>query len=79
MADFLELGELMMRDALMRRESCGGHFRDESQTEEGEARRDDENFSFAAAWEYTGEGAAPQLHKEELNFEYCKPSQRSYK
>ena len=78
-ADFLELGELMMRDALMRRESCGGHFREESQTEEGEARRDDQNYSFVGAWEYKGEDAQPELHREELSFEDCKPSQRSYK
>jgi len=78
-ADFLELAELMAIDALQRRESCGGHFREESQTEDNEAKRDDENFSYVAAWEFTGVGADPQLHKEELNFEYCKPSQRSYK
>ncbi|MFC5948350.1 fumarate reductase/succinate dehydrogenase flavoprotein subunit [Pseudonocardia lutea] len=78
-ADFLELAELMCLDALHRRESCGGHFRAESQTEDGEAQRDDENFSYAAAWEYTGRGAAPVLHKEELEFEYVHPTQRSYK
>ncbi|MFR9804388.1 fumarate reductase/succinate dehydrogenase flavoprotein subunit [Pseudonocardia sp. RS010] len=78
-ADFLELGELMCLDALHRRESCGGHFRGESQTEDGEAQRDDENFSYAAAWEYTGRGSAPVLHKEELQFEYVHPTQRSYK
>ena len=78
-ADFLELGELMCLDALHRTESCGGHFRAESQTEEGEARRDDENFSYVAAWEYTGQGQAPVLHKEDLVFEYVTPSQRSYK
>ncbi|GAA4706683.1 fumarate reductase/succinate dehydrogenase flavoprotein subunit [Pseudonocardia yuanmonensis] len=78
-ADFLELGELMCLDALHRRESCGGHFRGESQTEDGEAQRDDENFSYAAAWEYTGRGSAPVLHKEELEFEYVHPTQRSYK
>ena len=78
-ADFLELGELLCRDALQRTESCGGHFREESQTEDGEAKRDDENFSYAAAWEYTGELAKPELHKEPLVFEYVKPSQRSYK
>ncbi|ROO82857.1 succinate dehydrogenase subunit A [Actinocorallia herbida] len=77
-ADFLELGELMCIDALHRTESCGGHFRAESQDEEGEAKRDDENFSYAAAWEWTG-GAKPVLHKEELVFEYVKPSTRSYK
>ncbi|NMH96011.1 fumarate reductase/succinate dehydrogenase flavoprotein subunit [Pseudonocardia acidicola] len=78
-ADFLELGELMCLDALHRTESCGGHFRGESQTEDGEAARDDENFSYAAAWEYTGRGEAPVLHKEDLTFEYVTPSQRSYK
>ena len=78
-ADFLELGELMCRDALMREESCGGHFRSEHQTEEGEAKRDDERFQFVGAWQYAGEGQAPILHKESLEFEYVKPSQRSYK
>ena len=78
-ADFLELGELMCLDALVRRESCGGHFRGENQTEDGEAQRDDENFSFTSAWEYTGRGQAPVLHKEELTFEYVHPTQRSYK
>jgi succinate dehydrogenase / fumarate reductase flavoprotein subunit len=78
-ADFLELGELLCRDALHRTESCGGHFREESQTEEGEAKRDDENFSYVAAWEWKGEGSAPALHKEPLNFDYVHPSQRSYK
>ena len=78
-ADFMELGELMARDALQREESCGGHFREEYQTEEGEAKRDDENFSFAAAWEYQGEGALPTMNKEPLTFEYVAPSQSSYK
>jgi succinate dehydrogenase / fumarate reductase flavoprotein subunit len=77
--DFLELGELMCRDALYREESAGGHFREEHQTEEGEARRDDEDFSHVAAWEFTGTGSEPRLHKEELEFEHVKPSQRSYK
>ncbi len=77
--DFLELGELMAVDALHRNESCGGHFRVEYQTEEGEAKRDDRNFCYVAAWEYTGEKKAPKLHKEPLKFEYVKPSQRSYK
>ncbi|MCC3763213.1 fumarate reductase/succinate dehydrogenase flavoprotein subunit [Glycomyces sp. TRM65418] len=76
-ADFFELGELMCIDALHRTESCGGHFRAESQTEDGEAKRDDEHFSYVAAWEY-GEDA-PVLHKEALEFEYVKPTQRSYK
>jgi succinate dehydrogenase / fumarate reductase, flavoprotein subunit len=78
-ADFLELGELMCRDALHRTESCGGHFREESQTPEGEAKRDDENFTYVAAWQWRGEGSEPALHKEPLTFDYVKPSQRSYK
>ncbi|MBI4751382.1 MAG: fumarate reductase/succinate dehydrogenase flavoprotein subunit [Acidobacteria bacterium] len=78
-ADFIELGELLCRDALNRNESCGGHFRVEYQTEEGEAMRNDEEYSYAAAWEYAGENKAPILHKEPLVFEYVKPSQRSYK
>ena len=78
-ADFLELGELMCRDALERRESCGGHFREEYQTPEGEALRDDDNFSHVAAWEYKGDGAAPVRHEEPLAFEYVHLTQRSYK
>ncbi|MCC5929800.1 MAG: fumarate reductase/succinate dehydrogenase flavoprotein subunit [Cyclobacteriaceae bacterium] len=78
-ADFMELGELMVDDALMREESCGGHFREEHQTEEGEAKRDDENFAFVAAWEYKGENKPAELHKEELVFENVKLTQRSYK
>ncbi len=78
-ADFLELGELLCRDALHREESCGGHFREEYQTSEGEALRDDDNFRYAAAWEWTGEGNAPTLHKEELEFESVHLAQRSYK
>jgi succinate dehydrogenase / fumarate reductase, flavoprotein subunit len=78
-ADFLEFGELMVRDALHRNESCGGHFREEYQTEEGEAKRDDEHFSYVAAWEFTGVGVEPTLHKEPLEFEYAHPSTRSYK
>ena len=78
-ADYLELGELMAADALNRNESGGGHFREESQTEEGEALRDDDNFAYVAAWEYTGDEQKPQMHKEELNFEYVELSQRSYK
>jgi succinate dehydrogenase / fumarate reductase flavoprotein subunit len=78
-ADFLELGELMCIDALHRTESCGGHFRVESQTPDGEALRDDAHFSYAAAWEYAGEGKAPVLNKEPLTFETVQPSQRSYK
>ena len=77
-ADFIELGELMCKDALDRNESCGGHFREESQTEEGEAKRDDENYAYVAAWEYKGESDWV-LHKEQLNFEIAKPTQRSYK
>jgi succinate dehydrogenase / fumarate reductase flavoprotein subunit len=78
-ADFLEFAELMCIDALNRTESCGGHFRLESQTPDGEAKRDDENFTYVAAWEYTGAGQSPALHKEPLTFEYVHPSQRSYK
>lgn len=77
-ADFMELGELMCKDALMRRESCGGHFREESQTEEGEAMRNDDEFAFVAAWEFKGESNW-EMHKEDLNFEIVKPTQRSYK
>jgi len=77
-ADFIELGELMCVDALQRNESCGGHFREESQTEDGEARRDDENFSYVSAWEFKGESNW-LLNKELLDFEIVKPSQRSYK
>ena len=77
--DFLELGELMARDALHRRESCGGHFRVESQTPEGEAMRIDEEFTYAAAWEYKGSNAEPTMHKENLVFENIKLAQRSYK
>ncbi len=77
-ADFLELGELMCKDALHRNESCGGHFREEYQTEDGEARRDDANFTYAAAWEFKNVGEW-ELNKEELNFEVVHPTQRSYK
>jgi succinate dehydrogenase / fumarate reductase flavoprotein subunit len=78
-ADFLEFGELMCLDALQRNESCGGHFREEFQTPEGEAQRDDKNYSYVAAWEYAGADKAPILNKEPLEFEYVHPSQRSYK
>ena len=78
-ADFLELGELMCIDALHREESCGGHFREESQTPDGEALRDDSRFAYVAAWEYAGEGKAPVLNKEPLTFENIALSQRSYK
>jgi succinate dehydrogenase / fumarate reductase flavoprotein subunit len=77
--DFMELAELMCLDALHRTESCGGHFREESQTEEGEALRDDENFTYVAAWQYDGDGKPPLLNKEPLAFEYVALSQRSYK
>ncbi|MEU4210558.1 fumarate reductase/succinate dehydrogenase flavoprotein subunit [Streptomyces sp. NPDC026206] len=76
--DYLELAELMCLDALHRTESCGGHFREESRTPDGEAARKDEEFAYAAAWEFTGTGSAPVLHKEDLNFEYVHPTQRSY-
>jgi succinate dehydrogenase / fumarate reductase flavoprotein subunit len=78
-ADYLEFAELLAIDALDRTESCGAHFREESQTAEGEALRDDEHFSYVGAWEFKGVGKAPELHKEPLEFEYVKPSQRSYK
>ena len=78
-ADYLEFAELLCYDALMREESCGGHFREEYQTEDGEALRDDENFSFVAAWEYRGAGELPILHKEPLVYEEVKMTQRSYK
>ena len=77
--DFIEIGELMARDALNREESCGGHFREEHQTEEGEAKRDDENFSYVACWKYAGEGEEPELLKEDLNYQYIKVQQRNYK
>ena len=76
-ADFLEFGELMCRDALDRNESCGGHFREEYQTPEGEALRNDQDYSYVAAWQY--ENGKHSLVKENLEFEYVKPSQRSYK
>ncbi len=79
-ADYLELGELMARDALVREESCGGHFREEYQTPEGgEALRDDKMFTFVSAWEYTGENQEPKLNKEPLNFEFVEVKQRNYK
>jgi succinate dehydrogenase / fumarate reductase, flavoprotein subunit len=78
-ADYLEFAEVLTLDALHRAESCGGHFREESQTPDGEALRDDANFSYVAAWEFRGVGKEPVLHKEPLVFEYVKPSQRSYK
>jgi len=78
-ADFLELAELMCLDALKREESCGGHFREEYQTEEGEAKRDDDRFQYVAAWKYTGDLSKPELNKEPLGFDYVHPAQRSYK
>ncbi|HMX41313.1 MAG TPA: succinate dehydrogenase (quinone) flavoprotein subunit, partial [Saprospiraceae bacterium] len=78
-ADLIELGELMCQDALHRKESCGGHFREEYQTEEGEAERDDANFMYVAAWEWKGEGQQAELHKEPLDYEEVKVTQRSYK
>jgi succinate dehydrogenase / fumarate reductase flavoprotein subunit len=78
-ADFFELAELICIDALERKESCGGHFREEYQTPEGEAARDDEQFSYVAAWGFRGVGNPPELHKENLTFEYVHPTQRSYK
>jgi succinate dehydrogenase / fumarate reductase flavoprotein subunit len=79
LADFLELGELMARDALLREESCGGHFREEYRTEEGEALRNDEDFTYVAAWQFTGPDAAADMIKEPLDFERVQPSTRSYK
>ena len=78
-ADYLEFAELLALDAVQRRESCGGHFREESQTPDGEALRDDANYSYVAAWEFTGVGKEPVLHKEPLVFEEVHPTQRSYK
>ncbi len=79
LADFFDIGELMAMDALNRNESCGGHFREESATEEGEAKRNDEEFTYVSCWEYKGEGQEPELHKEDLVFENVKLTQRSYK
>ena len=79
LVDFFDIGELMARDALNRRESCGGHFREEMQTEDGETKRDDENFMYVAAWEYKGEGVEPELHKEDLVYENIKIVTRNYK
>ena len=78
-SDFMELGELMARDALQREESCGGHFRIEHQTADGEALRDDEHFNFVAAYEWQGENEAPVLNKEPLDFEFVELKQRNYK
>ena len=79
LVDFFEIGELMARDALNRNESCGGHFREEMQTEDGETKRDDENYMYVAAWEYKGEGVEPELHKEPLVYENIKIATRNYK
>jgi succinate dehydrogenase / fumarate reductase flavoprotein subunit len=79
LADFLELGELMALDALKREESCGGHFREEYQTPEGEALRNDKDFAYVSAWEYKGPDKAPELHKEKLEYEYIEVKQRNYK
>jgi succinate dehydrogenase / fumarate reductase flavoprotein subunit len=78
-ADYLEFAEVLTLDALQRTESCGGHFREESQTPDGEALRDDDHFSHVSAWEFQGIGKPPTMHKEPLTFEYVKPTQRSYK
>ena len=78
-ADFIDMGELMAYDALHREESCGGHFREEHQTEEGEAKRDDANFSYVACWKYTGEGNTPEMIKEDLNYQFVKVQTRNYK
>lgn len=78
-ADFMEFAELMVRDALQREESCGGHFREEYQTDDGEALRNDADFAYVAAWGYGGEGAAPTLHREPLEFENVELATRSYK
>jgi succinate dehydrogenase / fumarate reductase flavoprotein subunit len=78
-ADFLELGELICLDAWHRTESCGGHFREESQSEDGEALRDDDNFAYVAGWQYGGEGQPPVLRKEPLEFDYVHLATRSYK
>ena len=79
MADFLEIGELMARDALNRAESCGGHFRTEHQTEEGEALRHDDKFMYVACWEYQGEDKDPVMLKEDLNYQFVTPQTRNYK
>ena len=78
-ADFMELAELMARDALHREESCGGHFRSEHQTADGEAKRDDDHFAYVAAWEYRGRYRTPTLYRENLHFENVQLTQRSYK
>ena len=79
LADFIDIGELMARDAMLREESCGGHFREEHQTPEGETLRDDENFAYVSCWKYTGEGNEPELIKEPLEYEFIVREQRNYK
>jgi succinate dehydrogenase / fumarate reductase flavoprotein subunit len=79
LSDFIEVGMLMATDALNREESCGGHFREEFQTPEGEALRDDANFSYVSCWKYTGEDSAPELIKEDLNYQFVKVQTRNYK
>ena len=79
LADFFELGELMALDALNREESCGGHFREEYQTLDGEALRNDKDFAYVSAWEYKGPDSKPELHKEALNYEFVELKQRNYK
>jgi succinate dehydrogenase / fumarate reductase, flavoprotein subunit len=79
LADFIEIGELMAIDALNREESCGGHFREEFQTEDGEAKRQDDKFAYVGCWEYKGDNQEPELHKEELQFVDVKLIQRNYK
>ncbi len=78
-ADFFELAKLIITDGLNRRESCGAHFREESKTETGEAKRDDKNYSYVSVWEYKGKDKPPELHKEELNYEYVEVKVRDYK
>ena len=77
--DFIEIGELMARDALLREESCGGHFREEHQTPEGEALRHDDQYMYVGCWKYMGEGQEPELWKENLNYQYIKVQTRNYK
>ena len=79
LADFFDMGELIMRDALNRNESCGGHFREEYQTEEGEAMRNDEDYMYVSAWKYKGEGVEPELYKEPLKYEIIEVKTRNYK
>ena len=79
LADYFELARLITADALHRKESCGGHFRTESQTEDGETKRDDEHFMYVAAWQYQGHAQPETLHKEELNYEHIKIATRNYK